>query len=80
MAEVLKVFINGQFVESSTDKFFDVYNPSTGEVIAKAPCCTPAEVQSAIDAAKAAFPAGSAPCHAWIHTLLTRPVAASSTS
>lgn len=57
MAEVLKVFINGQFDESETDKYFDVYNPSTGEIIAKAPCCTPEEVQYAIDAAKAAFPA-----------------------
>lgn len=57
MAEVLKVFINGQFVESKTDKYFDVYNPSTGEIIAKAPCCTPEEVQYAIDTAKAAFPA-----------------------
>ncbi|MBQ6864342.1 MAG: CoA-acylating methylmalonate-semialdehyde dehydrogenase [Clostridia bacterium] len=57
MAEVLKVFINGQFVESETDKYFDVYNPSTGEIIAKAPCCTPEEVQYAIDTAKAAFPA-----------------------
>ena len=57
MAEVLKVFINGQFVESKTDKYFDVYNPSTGKIIAKAPCCTPEEVQYAIDTAKAAFPA-----------------------
>lgn len=57
MAEKLKVFINGQFVESKTDKFFDVYNPSTGEIIAQAPCCTPEEVQYAVATAKAAFPA-----------------------
>ena len=35
----------------------DCYNPSTGEVIAKAPCCTQEEVESAIAAASAAFPA-----------------------
>ena len=57
MAEILKVFINGQFVESKTDKYFDVYNPSTGEIIAKAPCCTAEEVQYAVQTAKAAFPA-----------------------
>ena len=57
MAEILEVFINGQFVESKTDKYFDVYNPSTGEIIAKAPCCTAEEVQYAISTAKAAFPA-----------------------
>lgn len=34
----------------------DVFNPSTGEVIAQAPCCTKDEVEKAIQAAKAAFP------------------------
>ena len=50
----LKLFINGQFVESKTDKYNDAYNPSTGEVIAKVPCCTKDEVEQAIAAAKAA--------------------------
>lgn len=57
MAEILKVFVNGQFVESKTDKYFDVYNPSTGEIIAKAPCCTSEEVENAVLCAKKAFPA-----------------------
>ena len=52
----LKIFINGQFVESKTDTYNDVYNPSTGEVIARVPCCTREEVNYAIAAAKAAFP------------------------
>lgn len=34
----------------------DCYNPSTGEVIAQAPQCTSGEVESAIEAAQAAFP------------------------
>jgi malonate-semialdehyde dehydrogenase (acetylating)/methylmalonate-semialdehyde dehydrogenase len=61
--ETLKPFINGRFVESSSGKYMDVYDPSTGEVIARTPCCTAAEVEGAIAAAKAAFPGWSgAPC------------------
>lgn len=54
--EILKPFINGKYVESRTAKYMDVYDPSVGEVIAKAPCCTVEEVGSAIKAAKDAFP------------------------
>ncbi len=58
MSEVMKVkaFINGEFVESKTNKYMDVFNPSTGEVIAQTPCCTKEEVEAAVMAAKAAFP------------------------
>ena len=61
MADIqkLKYFVNGQWLESKTDKTMDIYNPSTGEVIAKTPCCTVDEVNSAIAAAHAAFPAWS---------------------
>lgn len=55
----LNYFVNGQFVESKTDRYMDAYDPSTGEVIAKVPCCTTDEVESAIAAAKAAFPGWS---------------------
>ncbi|MDR2636912.1 MAG: aldehyde dehydrogenase family protein, partial [Zoogloeaceae bacterium] len=55
-ARVLKPFINGRFVESKTRKYTDAHNPSTGEVIAKVPCCTKEEVEQAVAAAKAAFP------------------------
>lgn len=55
MIEKLKPFINGEFVESETEKYMDIFDPSTGEVIAKTPCCTDAEVLAAIAAAKAAF-------------------------
>lgn len=60
MPEILKPFINGAFVESITQKYTDAYNPSTGEVVAKVPCCTKDEVAGAIAAAKAAFPKWSA--------------------
>jgi malonate-semialdehyde dehydrogenase (acetylating)/methylmalonate-semialdehyde dehydrogenase len=61
--EKLKPFINGKFVESSSGKYMDIYDPSTGEVIAQTPCCTKGEVESAIAAAKTAFPEWSnTPC------------------
>ncbi len=61
--ERLKPFINGQFIESKTNKYMPVYDPSTGEIIAETPCCTAGEVASAVAAAKAAFPAwADTPC------------------
>ncbi|OCG04736.1 CoA-acylating methylmalonate-semialdehyde dehydrogenase [Gilliamella sp. wkB112] len=57
--KTLKYFSGGKWLDSKTEKFMDVYNPSTGEVIAKAPCCTQTEVEAAIAAAKKAFPAWS---------------------
>jgi malonate-semialdehyde dehydrogenase (acetylating)/methylmalonate-semialdehyde dehydrogenase len=61
--ERLKPFINGEFVESKTEKYMPVYDPSIGEQIAEAPCCTVEEVEAAISAAKEAFPTWSdTPC------------------
>lgn len=59
MAEKLKYFCNGRYVESKTDKYYDLHNPSTGEVTGYAPCCTADEVNEAVAAAKAAFPGWS---------------------
>jgi len=50
-------FINGQTVLGKSGHFSDVYNPSTGSVIARVPLATKEEVQEAINAAKEAFPA-----------------------
>jgi malonate-semialdehyde dehydrogenase (acetylating)/methylmalonate-semialdehyde dehydrogenase len=55
----LKYFVNGEFVESKTDKYMECFNPSTGEVVALAPQCTRNEVEEAINAANAAFPGWS---------------------
>ena len=49
----------GGWKESKTAKYMDCYDPSTGEVIAQAPQCTASEVEEAIAAAAAAFPAWS---------------------
>ena len=59
MAEKLKYFINNQYVESTTDKYYELHNPSTGEVTGYAPNCTAEEVNAAIAAAKAAYPGWS---------------------
>ncbi len=53
----LKYFVDGKWLESKTDEYMECYNPSTGDVIALAPQCTPQEVESAVQAAKQAFPA-----------------------
>lgn len=51
----LKYCVNGQWKTSQTEKYMDCYNPSTGEVIAQAPCCTQEEVEEAIASGKEAF-------------------------
>ena len=33
MAEKLKYFVNGQFRECKTDKWYELHNPSKGEII-----------------------------------------------
>lgn len=59
----LRLFISGEYVESKTGEYTPVYDPSTGEQIAQAPCCLPEEVEAAVTAAKIAYPAWSnTPC------------------
>lgn len=53
----VKPFINGRFIDSASDRFNKIFDPSTGEQIAQVPVCTAAEVEYAIDCAKAAYPA-----------------------
>ena len=55
----IPLFIDGSWVQSKAEKWYPVYNPSTGEVIAESPDAPPEEVVKAIEAAKAAFPAWS---------------------
>ena len=51
-----KYCVGGVWKESKTEKWMDVTDSSTGEVIAQVPCCTAEEVDEAIAAAHAAFP------------------------
>src|SRR5258705_8309249 len=48
-------YINGEWVKTSVTEYFDVINPATGQVIAKTPLGTKADVDSAAKAAREAF-------------------------
>src|SRR5690349_22551746 len=50
-------FINGQWTESRASEWRDVVNPATGEILASVPLADAAEVNAAVEAAAAAFPA-----------------------
>jgi malonate-semialdehyde dehydrogenase (acetylating)/methylmalonate-semialdehyde dehydrogenase len=53
---ILQLWINGQRTKSRSSRFGDVTNPATGEVIRQVPLASSADVESAVAAAKAAFP------------------------
>ena len=53
-------WINGECSTSTSGRFGDVFNPATGEVQARVALASPAEVNAAVAAAAAAFPAWSA--------------------
>lgn len=57
MADVrkLKNYINGEWVESRADKYEDVINPATGEVLCQVPISTRAELDQAAVIAEQAF-------------------------
>lgn len=61
MSEIVRkqYCVNGEWKDSKTEKWMPVTDSSTGEVIAEVPCCTVDEVEEAITAADAAFPAWS---------------------
>ncbi len=65
MATRLKNYISGQWSESASEKSFDIVDSTTGSVLALCPDSTMAEVDSAVAAAKAAFPG-------WRNTIPTR--------
>lgn len=51
----LKNYINGEWVESKTTKYEDVYNPATKEVLAQVPLSTKEDIDYAIEVAAKAF-------------------------
>jgi malonate-semialdehyde dehydrogenase (acetylating)/methylmalonate-semialdehyde dehydrogenase len=52
----VKLFIDGQFVESKTTEWKDVVNPATQQVLARVPFATAGELDAAIAAAAKAYP------------------------
>jgi aminomuconate-semialdehyde/2-hydroxymuconate-6-semialdehyde dehydrogenase len=57
--EKLLNYINGKLLEPASGKYIDNYQPATGKVYSLIPDSNAADVQQAVDAAKAAFPAWS---------------------
>ncbi len=53
---VLPLWIGGKEVPSTSGRTGDVFDPATGEVRRRAPFASPAEVGSAVEAARAALP------------------------
>ena len=56
-AEKLPLWINGQRVQAQSGRTSDVFNPATGVAIRQAPLASAADVDAAVAAAKAAYPA-----------------------
>jgi betaine-aldehyde dehydrogenase len=56
-----QLYINGEFVESASKKYFTVVDPSTEEVMAEVPEANAQDVNRAVAAAKAAFDCGAWP-------------------
>src|SRR6266436_2209110 len=59
MSRTIWHHVNGKTAESRSNRFGDVYNPATGEVQARVSLASKAEVDAAVVAAAAAFPAWS---------------------
>lgn len=53
--ETLKNYINGEWVESKTERYENVYNPATNEIIARVPLSTKEDIDYAVSVAAEAF-------------------------
>jgi malonate-semialdehyde dehydrogenase (acetylating)/methylmalonate-semialdehyde dehydrogenase len=51
----IKNYVNGAWVESSTERFLDIEDPGTGELLAQVPMTTREEVNSVVTSARSAF-------------------------
>src|SRR4051812_29372660 len=58
--ETIPFFSGGRWVQSTSARTHDVFNPSTGQAIARAPLCTTSEVDATVRAAADALPQWSA--------------------
>ncbi|MBP7844866.1 MAG: CoA-acylating methylmalonate-semialdehyde dehydrogenase [Proteobacteria bacterium] len=55
MTKQVPLFINGEFVQSTSKDKLPITNPATGELLAEVPMATQNEMLAAVDAAKTAF-------------------------
>ena len=63
MSRTLQHFYDGRLVDGTSGRYSDVYNPATGEVSARVPLASRAELDAAVASARNAFPkwAGTTP-------------------
>jgi len=52
----LQNFINGEWIDASTDKFVEIINPARGTLLCEVPMSTKADVDAAVKAAQDAYP------------------------
>src|SRR5438105_12728676 len=53
----LENYVNGAWRRATASEFADVTNPASAELLARTPLSSPADVDAAVEAASAAFPA-----------------------
>ena len=63
--QIINHWIDGDFQESESSRFGDIYNPATGEVIAKLPMGGASDLEKAVKSAKQAF-------RSWSTTSITK--------
>lgn len=68
----LRNFIDGQFSNPIEGKYIDNVNPATGKVYGQIPNSTAKDIESAVEAAKKAFPAWSVSTNEYRFTILNR--------
>jgi malonate-semialdehyde dehydrogenase (acetylating)/methylmalonate-semialdehyde dehydrogenase len=56
----IRHFVNGSAFDGTSGRFGDVFNPNTGEVQARVPLASEADMDAAVQAARAAFPGWAA--------------------
>ncbi|XP_025159071.1 probable methylmalonate-semialdehyde dehydrogenase [acylating], mitochondrial isoform X2 [Harpegnathos saltator] len=54
-APTVKMYIDGQFVESKATEFTDVHDPATNQLLCRTPKCTQDEMESAVRSARKAY-------------------------
>ena len=53
----LENYVNGAWQRAAASEYTDVINPATGDLLARTPLASSADVDAAVQAAAAAFPA-----------------------
>lgn len=54
-SQTTQLFLNGEFVNSQTNQYFDLYNPATQELVTRVPQATQQELEEAVKSAEYAF-------------------------